>query len=174
MQVEILEGVFDELGKIAARKGQAGFMQSRRGTRPHRVANLLSRDTAPNVSTHQHPLSKADSVAQDPEKEQPPPAATVDGEESEKSAEKKWKERKTQALSAFAKARPYAVSGIKAGVPAAVLGGIMGAGKEGARGSRAAKIFGALGAGAGMANQAIKDWAEKNKRKAVAKEILAK
>lgn len=176
MQVEILEGLFDELDKVAARKRSAGFMQSRTGTRPYRVSTLVGRDSGdipqrPGTTTsYQHPLSKPDSVAQDTENEQASPPSM--DEETEKAAEKKQKRRVESALRSFAAARPYAVSAVKAGVPAAVLGGIMGAGKSGVRGARTAKIMGVLGAGAGMANQAVKDWAEKHPRKKLSKEIL--
>jgi hypothetical protein len=175
MQVEILEGLFDELDKVAARKRSAGFMQSRTGTRPYRVSTLVGRDSGdipqrPGTTTsYQHPLSKPDSVAQDTENEQASPPSM--DEETEKEAGKR-ESRTDRALSAFAKARPYAVGAVKAGVPAAVLGGIMGASKTGVRGAHSARVFGALGAGAGVANQAIKDWAERHKRKKISKELL--
>ena len=68
-------------------------------------------------------------------------------------------------------ARPYVVSGIKAGVPAALFGKIMVG--EGAKGSHAARIAGLTGAGLGIANEAMQRWAEQNRRRALARKILS-
>jgi hypothetical protein len=164
MQITLLAGIFDELEKIGASTQMAGYMQSRRGTRPYRVSTLLSRDSRPN-------LTNPDSVAQNPELDQPPPAQPASDEEGEpalgKTASETMKER---ALTGFAKARPYVAEGVKGALPAALFGKIMAG--EGPKGSHTARVMGVLGAAAGITNRALKDWAERHKRREVAKKIL--
>jgi hypothetical protein len=155
MQSTTLEAVFDEMEKIAASKGQAGYMQSRSGRRSMRVSTLMAKG-APDIT-------EPDQTAQDPEADPGTPANPED-ESGEKMAAD---DLKTKALGGFASARPYVASAFKAGVPAALLGGVMG-------GPRAAKVMGAVGAGLGVTNEALENWAEKNKRKAVARKILEK
>ena len=163
METETFTGLINELEKIAASTQMAGYMQARRGTRPHRVHNLLNRDSKPN-------LTEPNLLTQDPEIGQPMPAEPDTGEDDAQKTAGKRMERlskgKQKALGTFAAARPYVASGVKAGLPLAVLGNLYG-------GKRAAKIFGAVGAGAGVANEALQSWAEKHKRRAVAKKILA-
>ena len=79
---------------------------------------------------------------------------------------------KERALESFVKVRPYAASGFGAGVPAAVFGKIVGG--EGPTGSRLARTLGIVGAGLGMGNEALKQWAKKNKRRRISKAILSK
>jgi hypothetical protein len=166
MQLHILAGMIDELEKIGARMRTAGFMQSRRGTRPYRVDTLLGKDQAspgyvePNTS------------AQTPESEQPaePSLAQNEGDGGDPSIGKTAEilepgSRTEKALKGFASARPYVAEGVKAGVPAAVLGNIVG-------GRRLGTIAGVGGAGLGVANEALKRWAQKNKGQAVAKKLL--
>lgn len=157
MQKAALIGFFDEMQKMAASKGMAGYMQSRRGTRPYRVSTLLQREQ-PEQATHNPEMDQPD----------PPENAAESGEGgggAVKMAKVLSKERKEKAIGAFAKARPYVAGGFTAGVPAALLGGVLG-------GKKTAKTLGVLGAAAGVTNEALKDWAEKHKRKRVAKEIL--
>jgi len=139
----------DELEKIAASRVAAPFMQRREGIRPIRVHNLLGRDT----------------VTQDPEMEpaEPPEAdQAVDGGAEKTAREKPFKEK---ALETFAKARPYVASGVKAGLPMAAIGNLTVGRKTGI-------VAGTVGTAAGVVNEALKQWAEKNKRKSVAKKIL--
>lgn len=162
MQESVIAGLLDELEKISASTQMAGYMQSRRGTRPYRVSTLLAKDQArPHVS-------EPNLLVQNPENDQAQPAEPDTGEEDAQSLGKiagKLSESNEKALGAFAKARPYVSSAAQSAVPAALLGGVYG-------GKRTAKVFGTVGAGAGVLNQALKNWAEKNKRKRVAKEIL--
>ena len=165
MQITILAGMFDELQKIAASKQMSAHMQSRSGRRPIRAHNLLARDSSPSPTT-------PDSVAQNPELEPAAPAQPAEPSEGGepvmgKTAAEELKER---ALTGFAKARPYVAEGIKGALPAALFGKIMAG--EGAKGSHAARVMGLLGATAGVTNRALKDWAEKHKRRHVAKKIL--
>ena len=163
MLVHTLEGVFDELEKIAASKREAGYMQARSGRRPIRAHNLIGRDSTPRSSAPN--ITFPDQVTQDPETE-PANQPLADSEEDDAALGKTAAEdAKTKALEGFATARPYVAQAVKAGVPAAVLGGIMG-------GKRTAKVLGAIGAGAGVTNEALQQWAEKHKRKAIAKKLL--
>jgi hypothetical protein len=153
--------MIDELEKIGLSMREAGFMQSRRGTRPIRVDTLVNR---------QSKITEPDTVAQSPELDQPPPPdASQDEDEGDpavgKTAEVDWSGMGTRAMHGFAGARPYAVGAVQAGVPAAVLGNIVG-------GRRLGIIAGLGGAGLGATNEALKQWAEKNKRTALAKKLL--
>lgn len=161
MQESVIAGFLDELEKIGASTQMAGYLQSRRGTRPYRVSTLLNKDTKPNIT-------EPNLLVQNPENDQPAPAEPDTGEDDAQSLGKiagRLSERKQKAMEGFAKVRPYVASGVKAGLPAAVLGNIYG-------GKRTAKVFGAVGAGAGVLNEALQNWAEKNKRRRVAKELL--
>jgi hypothetical protein len=158
MRLHIFAGMFDELEKIGASMREAGFMQSRRGTRPYRVDTLVNR---------QSKITEPNTVSQSPELEQPPePEVARDEDEGDpavgKTAQAEGAER---AIRGFAEARPYVVGGLKAGVPIAVLGNIVG-------GRRTGAIAGGVGTGAGVLNEYLKQWAQKHKRKAVAKKLL--
>ena len=159
MKDTILVGFMDELEKIAASKGSARHMQTRQGTRPIRFSTLLANENR-------------ESVTQDTDLEQPEPPTNANEEDAGggdggavKMAKLLTKERKEKAIGAFAKARPYVAGGVSAGVPLGFLGNIMG-------GKKTARTLGVLGAAAGVTNEALKDWAEKNKRKRVAKRLL--
>lgn len=161
MRLHILAGMIDELEKIGASMRQAGFMQSRRGTRPIRVETLVGR---------QSKITEPDTIAQDPELDQPPPAQFAQEEDEGdpavgKTAQAFSPETAEKAMHGFASARPYAVGALQAGVPAAVLGNIVGGRKLG--------IIGGLGgAGLGSVNEYLKQWAQKNKRQALARKLL--
>jgi hypothetical protein len=151
--------MIDELEKIGVSMREAGFMQSRRGTRPYRVDTLVNR---------QSKLTEPNTVAQTPELDQPPePQMAQDEDEGDPSVGKtaSTKDVKEKAMRGFVEARPYVSSALGGAVPAALLGGVYG-------GKRTAKIFGTLGAAGGLVNQGLKDWARSHKRKAVAKKIL--
>jgi hypothetical protein len=158
MQILTITALIDELDKIktAASTQAAGYMQSRRGIRPYRVETLLSKNnpslTAPEDLTQNPELEEPESDASDFDKEAAP------------------NNIKEKSLSGFAQARPYAASAIKAAIPAALFGKFMAG--EGSRGSKAARILGITGAGLGIADEALKNWAKKHKRKAVAQKIL--
>lgn len=77
---------------------------------------------------------------------------------------------KQRALEGFVKARPYVSAGLKAGVPAAVMGKLLVG--EGKAGTRAGQVLGVLGAGAGVTDEALEQWARRNKRRREAKTIL--
>jgi hypothetical protein len=85
------------------------------------------------------------------------------------------KDRRDQAIGAAAKARPWIKSGIKGAIPAAVAANfLIPATKEPWIGRKSKIVAGvtAAGAGLGLADKALRDWAQKNKRRAVAKQIL--
>lgn len=182
MVMDQLEAFADEMLKIAGCKKLSPFMQSRRGRRPIRVEKALQKVTAylPSkvapgdpVKTKSDPKEvEAMSGREDPEVEHG--QGIADG--YEKVGKVLTRERKEKAIGAFARVRPYVASGVKAGVPAAVMTKML-LGEGGSdvakkRGSRIVRTVGLLGAGAGMANRALKEWAARHKRKGVAKEIL--
>ncbi len=161
MRLHILSGMIDELEKISVSMREAGFMQSRRGTRPLRVDTLVNR---------QSKITEPDTISQSPELDQPPePEVVGDQDEGDaavgKTAQSNISAGAERAMHGFAEARPYVVGGLKAGVPSAVLGNIVG-------GRRAGAIAGGVGTAAGVMNEYLKDWAQKHKRKAVAKKLL--
>lgn len=166
----------DEMEKQAVAKKLSPFQQGRKGRRPIRVEKALQKVTAylPSkvapgdpVKTKSDPKEiEAMSGREDPEVEH----GSGIGEAYEKVSKVLTRERKEKAISGFAAARPYVSSAVKAGVPSAIMAKmLMG---EGAKGTRAAQVAGVLGAGAGLANRALKNWALKHKRKGIAKEIL--
>jgi hypothetical protein len=161
MRLQILAGMLEELEKIGASRGQAGYMQSRRGTRPYRVDTLLGKQNQPGYV-------EPNTVTQNPEQDQPnaPELAHDEGDGDvalgKTAAPSDPKER---VMHGFASARPYVASGVTAGVPSALLGNVFG-------GKRGARIGGVLGATAGATNEYLRQWAEKNRRKAVAKKLL--
>lgn len=165
MQYQKLAALFDEVEKIGASWRQAGYMQSRRGIRPLRVDTLLSKSSS-DVDNFSDNASPAEA--------EPPSASYATDEPDDGSAIGKAasaeEPRREKVMKGFAQARPYVVGGIKAGVPAALFGKIMAG--EGPAGSKAARIAGVTGAGLGVANEYMKQWAEKNKRKDVAKRLL--
>lgn len=162
-----IAGFFDELDKLGARRETANWMQSRSGIRPIRVQTLLDKE---------RPIEDSGSDSLRPEVVESAADSTGVAEESMTGGEQGTgevgkaaalisKERKGQALHGFARARPYVSGAVKAGVPAAVLGSIYG-------GKRTAKLLGAVGAAAGATNEALKGWAEKNKRRSAARALL--
>lgn len=150
----------DELEKIGASKQIAGYMQLRSGTRPYRVSTLLNKSDSS--------ITEPISITQNPGDERPDPA--VPDDDFDKAATFNKSEIKERSLEGFAKARPYVASAFKAAIPAALVGKFMAG--EGSRGSKAARIGAITGAGLGIVNKALEDWAQKHKRKAVAKKIL--
>lgn len=166
MEPLVLAAMLDELDKIAASYRAAGHMQARSGTRPIRVHNLLGKSQGSDQGSDRGFVDK-DATTQAPETEQP---ASPEMEGDELGKEAKDKGVKQKALEGFAKSRPYVVGGIKAGVPAAVFGKILVG--DGPKGSKAARVAGLVGAGLGVGNEYMKDWAEKNKRRSVAKKLL--
>ena len=165
MQRQTLESVFDELEKIGASMRSAGYMQSRRGTRSLRVDTLLNRGAQQDTPT----TSSVEQDMQAPEVDQPEPAQVAQDDAGEGTSVGKVasKSKSDKALEAFSEVRPYAVSGLKAGIPAAFFMKTMVPSSAGA-----ARTAGLVGAGLGMGNEYLERWAEKNKRKAVAKKIL--
>lgn len=177
MQIHKIAAFLDELEKIGGRMQMAGYMQSRRGIRPYRVDTLLSRQAAPSSPSSSEPQHQGmEADAQAPELTQTEPAQTAQESQDDQgqeasigkvAADETFREKVMGGLS---EARPYAVSGIKAGVPAALFGKIMIG--EGPKASHAARIAGLVGASLGVGNEAMKRWAEQNKRQALAKKIL--
>lgn len=89
-----------------------------------------------------------------------------------KAAEESRKER---ALNAMIKVRPWVSSAVMGAIPPAVAANfLIPATKEPgiARKSKIIAGIAALGAGAGVADKALKRWAQKNKRRKAAQEVL--
>jgi hypothetical protein len=161
-----LLALFGELEKSGVARDVSHFMQTRTGRRPIRVGTLMKKETA------YLPDSKRSEQKQDSEK-----AEDLEAEAGHGFAEKmaSAKERREQAIGAAAKARPWIKSGIKGAIPAAVAANfLIPATKEPWIGRKSKIVAGvtAAGAGLGLADKALRDWAEKNKRKRVAREIL--
>jgi hypothetical protein len=152
----ILSAMFDELEKIGASYRSAGYMQARSGVRPIRAHNLANKG-----------FVEQESVTQAPDAEQPqaPELETGDSDDLGKEAKVNAEDAKSKALEGYAKARPYIISGVKGAVPAALLGGVLG-------GKKGSKVFGAVGAAAGVTDRALRSWAEENRRNRAAKALL--
>lgn len=171
MQVQVLSGLFDELEKVAVRRGQANFMQTRAGRRPIRASTLLSKPSpVPNSSDGTNPSVEPDAPMAETE---PAVEGTNDGDVGEKVAKILTKERKEKALEGFAKIRPYVVAGAKGAVPGALIGKVLFEGGKGRLAGHAGRTLGVLGGSLGVANEALQNWAEKHKRRSVAKKLLA-
>lgn len=80
-------------------------------------------------------------------------------------------ERKDKAIGAAAQARPWIKSGVKGAIPAAIAANLLLPFEGGAKRGLVAGA-GILGAGLGMGDRALKQWAKKHKGRKVAKEIL--
>ena len=159
--------LLDELEKLGVARGISHFMQTRTGRRPISVGTLMKKETA------YLPDAKKSEQKQDSEK-----AEDLETESGQGFADKVaavQKKRKDQAIGAAASARPWIKSGIKGAIPAAVAANFLIPATEQPWLRRKAKIVAgvtAMGAGLGVADKALKDWAERNKRSRVAKQIL--
>ena len=166
LQDALLTGFWDEMLKIAVSTQMAGFMQSRRGTRPYRVDTLLQRDARMNSAAPASSMGSADTA---------PESEASDTTEASDLVDKTAQAPQAASLSertmqGFATARPYVTGAFKAAVPAAIATKyVMG---EGPRATRAARIAALAGAGLGAANRGLKDWAEKHQSTAVAQKLL--
>ncbi|MHC4180571.1 MAG: hypothetical protein ACYSWU_23980 [Planctomycetota bacterium] len=170
MQVQVLSGLFDELEKISARRASAGFMQTRSGRRPIRASTLLAKpQLAPDSSNGANPSVEPDAPMADME---PAVEGTGPTDAGEKVAKLLTKERKEKALEGVATARPYVVSGVKGAVPGALIGKVLFEGGKGRLAGHAGRTGAILGGAMGVTHEALQRWAEKHKRKAVAKKLL--
>ena len=154
------------LEKRAVAKNMSHFTQTRTGRRSIRVGTLLKKETA------YLPTAQQGERNQDAEKSED---LEIEGGRGMEEKLGSASERKEKAIGAAASARPWIKAGIKGAVPASIAASLMiPASKEPwvARKNRIVAGIGAIGAGAGVADKALKDWAERNKRKAVAKQIL--
>lgn len=154
------------LEKRAVAKSVSHFTQTRTGRRPISVGTLLKKETA------YLPTSQQGERNQDAEKSED---LEIEGGRGMEEKLGSVSEKKEKAIGAAASARPWIKSGVTAAIPAAVAANFLIPASKEPWLSRKGKIVagvGALGAGAGIADRALKDWAEKNKRKAIAKQIL--
>lgn len=161
-----LLALFDEIEKLGVAKDVSHFMQTRTGRRPIRVGTLMKKETA------YLPDNTEGDQKQNSERSEDLEAEAGQGFADKVAAAR---ERRDRAIGAAATARPWVKSGIKGAIPAAVAANFLIPATEQPWLRRKSKIVAgmtAVGAGLGVADKALKDWAEKNKRKAVAREIL--
>ena len=81
-------------------------------------------------------------------------------------------DKQEKAMEGFVAARPYVKGAVTGAVPGALLGGVLGGNKAG-HGYKLAKGLAAFGATLGTADVGLKQWAAKNKRKKLARRVLA-
>ena len=163
----LLNAFTDELQKIAVSTGNSDFMQTRKGRRPIRVQTLLARNSQDESS---------DESASDIEHEAGPGMQGEDVKVGSVRAEKR-EDRKNRTIRGFVRARPYVKSAITGGIPLAVAAKMLlpevslnaGRLRRALSPGRVGFIVGATG---GVADKYLRDWAEKNKRKQISKEIL--
>lgn len=151
--------LFDELEKLAVSSEVSPFMQSRKGRRPIRVAKL--------IALERHRNSPADEET----------TGAFEHEMGSGMMDDKLGEDRTlkeRAMHGFVRARPYAAAAAQSGIPAALAGKFLFEGGSGRLAGHAARTFGLIGAGAGITNEALKQWAIKNRRRKEAKQILGK
>ena len=151
----LLSSFLSELEKIAVSTQVAGYPQTRAGRRSIRASNLLKKE--PGIRARRE--EKEDGLSEPEEVE------TESGLGMADAGEKLAGEKSDKAMETFVRARPYVVSSVKAGVPPAILGGIIG-------GPKTAKTFGMIGAGLGATDTYLKQWAKKHSRRKAAKTFI--
>lgn len=153
---------FDELEKLGVSKRDSAFMQSRKGRRPIRAHRLLQKETSFNRP------QEMDSVGE------PSPEYEVGGGMAEKLGAKKDESIGKKAIRGAVSARPWVSSGVKGAIPAAIVSNFLipATSQKGLKyKSRIVSGAAALGAGVGVADKALKDWARKNPRTDVARAL---
>lgn len=160
---QFLPSFIDELEKIAISKRDASFMQTRSGRRPIRAHTLLEKETAFKRPPKE---GEDDNQAADHEIEH------GYGMEDKLGAQKET--FKDKAVHTAVAARPWVSSAVKSAIPAAVAANFL----IPVTGERATKHksrvvagIGALGAAAGVADRALKQWAQKHPKSQVAKDL---
>lgn len=162
---QIITAFFDEFEKIAVSKKDSPFMQSRAGRRPIRAENLLRRESETSQSLHAPPSVVAEESATEHE--------YGDGM-AEKLGERKKEPLKIKAIRTAVEARPWVSSGVKGAIPAAIVSNFLipATSQKGLKyKSRIVSGAAALGAAAGVGDKALKEWAKKNPRTLVAREL---
>ncbi len=152
-----LPSFFEELEKLGVSKRESSFMQARKNRRPIRVHTLLKKETAFSGSTGDDTGDAGNSAENERE--------YGGGMEEKLGARKERLDKK--AIRAGVAARPWISSAVKAAVPAAVAANfLIPASKSKAlqNKSRVVAGIGVLGAGAGIADRALKRWARRHPR----------
>ena len=139
-------GFEDELMKIATSFREVTYQQTRQGRRPISVDTLLKKENETGTVSKRK-LTKKASVQESPA---------------------------SDSLKAAAQIRPYIKSTMMGAVPAAVAARILFR-RDGGKFDRTAATWAGFAAGgaAGFTDRLIKEWAKKNKRKSLARDILA-
>jgi hypothetical protein len=167
---QFLPAFFEELEKLGVSKRGAPFMQSRAGRRPIRAQKLLEKDNA--FSRPPTEGGGGDDSASGYEHEYGGGMAEKVG--SVVPPEKRKETLQTKAIRSAVGARPWVSSAVKGAIPAAVAANFLlpASSQQGLKyKSRIVAGIGALGAGAGVADRALKIWAAKNPRAEVAKQL---
>lgn len=160
---QILPSFLDELVKIAVSKRDASFMQTRSGRRPIRAHKLLEKETAfkrpPKVDDYDagsgHEYEYGSGM-------------------SEKLGESQSDKAKQTMMRGAVAARPWVSSAVKGAIPAAVAANFLIPTTSELATKRKGRVvagIGALGALAGVADRALKDWAQKHPRSELATKL---
>lgn len=159
-----LPAFFEELEKLGVSKGDSFFMQSRKGRRPIRAHKLLEKETA--FSRPQKEEGGSD-LSSDYERE-------YGGGMEDKVAAAKKDSLERKAIRGAVSARPWVSSAVRGAIPAAVASNFL-IPATSAKGvkykSRIVAGMGLLGAGAGVADRALKNWSKRNPRTAEARKL---
>lgn len=156
---QMLPSFFEELEKLGVSKRDSSFMQSRRGRRPIRAHKLLEKENA-------RPQNDEEGTASGHEYEHGMGMEEKLGESRDSTRRK--------AIRGAVAARPWMSSAVKGAIPAAVAANfLIPATSEKAmrHKSRIVAGIGALGAGIGVTDRALKNWARKHPRTTEAKTL---
>lgn len=164
---QLLPAFFEELEKLGVSKRDAYFTKARRGRRPIRAHKLLEKET----SFSRPPKDESTGESASHEHEYGGGMEEKLGSD-ERSHPKRSAKRK--AIRAAVEARPWVSSAFKGAIPAAIAANFLIPASSPTALKHKSRIvagFGALGAGAGITDRALKNWARKNPRFAEAKEL---
>lgn len=158
-----LPAFFEELEKLGVSKGDSFFMQARKGRRPIRAHKLLEKETAFTSPQKED----GNDLSSDYEREH-----GSGMEDKLATAKKDSLERK--AIRGAVAARPWVSSAVKGAIPGAVATNFLipATSIKGVKyKSRIVAGMGLLGAGAGVADRALKNWTKRHPRTAEAKKL---
>jgi len=157
-----LPAFFEELEKIGVSKRDSFFMQTRSGRRPIRAHKLLEKETS-----FSRPPESDSEVSSENEHEYGEGMQEKLGAEQADSI-------KHKAMRSAVSARPWVGSAIKGAIPAAVAANFLipaSTPETLKRKSRIVAGIGELGAGWGITDRALKDWAKRHPRTDVARAL---
>jgi hypothetical protein len=171
----------DHIGRLekrAASTTAAPYLQLRSGRRPIRVHTLLKNESKAYLPEKPDPRQLKAGVETHSPMDTEHEFGQGIGEGTMYKGAAKDDTARERALKGFVKARPYVVSGVKAGLPAGLFTKmLLPESPTGAVGKAMKRIgpMGAvlIGAGLGVTNEALKAWAKRHRRKTrLAKQLL--